>query len=133
MRAIADADVGRAARLSLRALDGVEATLATLITLPTPERELLTKRFTRRLSHVVSAMLLVEDAAFQAEREGSYRCLVQAARYLRRYVFPPAGGPAFELDRTPLEHFDALVDWSPAIPAAASHALLAAMEGGEHA
>jgi len=133
MRAIADADVGRAARLSLRALDGVGATLATLATLPTPERDLLTKRFTRRLAHVVSAALLVEDAAFQAEREGSYRCLVQAVRYLRRYVFPPAGGPAFELDRTPLEHFDALVDWSPAIPASASHALLVAMEGGEHA
>jgi len=133
MRAITDADVGRAARLSLRALDGVGATLATLITLPTPERDLLTKRFTRRLAHVVSATLLVEDAAFQADREGSYRCLVQAARYLRRYVYPPAGGPAFELDRTPLEHFDALVDWSPAIPAAASHALLVAMEGGEHA
>jgi hypothetical protein len=85
------------------------------------------RRLTRELAHVVTSALLVEDAGAQAASGDGYRCLLQAARYLRRYVFPPREGLTAELDRTPLEYFDALVDWTPPIPAGAAQPLLAAI------
>jgi hypothetical protein len=109
-------------------LDRVGAILTELAAKAPEERELLMKRLTRQLARAVSAALLVEDAAVQAREEGSYRCLAQATRYLRRYVFPPRQGLAAELDRLPLDAFDAIVDWTPALPASASEPLLAAME-----
>jgi alkylation response protein AidB-like acyl-CoA dehydrogenase len=120
----------RGARLAQQGLDRVGTVLTHLATRAPAERELLMKRVTRQLARAVTAALLVEDAAVQAREVGSYRCHAQAARYLRRYVFPPQEGPASELDRVPLEHFDALVDWSPALPAGAAEQLLAAMEAG---
>ena len=53
---------------------------------------------------------------------------VQVARYLRRYILPPADGAALELDRVPLDYFDALIDWTPAVPAEVADVLLSAME-----
>src|SRR5262249_43199083 len=105
MQTIADPCVARAAALAVRALDGIGGVLNQLATLQAAERDLLTKRFTRQLAHAVTAALLVEDGAIQAEREGSYRCLLQAARYLRRYIYRPAAGMATELDRAPLDFF----------------------------
>jgi len=121
--------VARAARLAQRGLDRVGGVLAGLTAKAPEERELLMKRVTRQLACAVAAALLVEDAAVQAREDGSYRCLAQATRYLRRYVFPPREGPAAELDRLPLDAFDAIIDWTPALPASACEPLLAAMEG----
>jgi alkylation response protein AidB-like acyl-CoA dehydrogenase len=124
---VRDDAVAPAAALASRALDRVGRALeATAVRAPA-ERDLLTKRLARALARVVTATLLVEDAAAQAERGEGYRCLVQAARYLRREVFPPREGPAAELDRTALDHFDAMVDWFPALPASAAEPLLRAM------
>ena len=129
LRRTADPQVARAARIVERSLDTVEQTLHRLETLVPAERELLMKRLTRQLARVVSAALLVEDAAIQVAADGNYRCLVQAARYLRRHLFPPRDGLATELDRLPLDAFDAIVDWVPTLPATTAGPLLTAMEG----
>jgi acyl-CoA dehydrogenase len=127
---VRDTEVARAAALAKRALDRVAAIVADLRTHRVEEAELLMKRLTRVLVHVVCATLLVEDADIQARDDGSYRCLSQAARYLRHYVFPPQNGLSSEGDRLVLDHFDALVDWTPALPATAVEGLLTAMEQG---
>jgi hypothetical protein len=43
-------------------------------------------------------------------------------------VFAPPEGVASEVDRLPLDAFDAIVDWEPVVPAEAADPLLAAME-----
>ncbi|HEV2459328.1 MAG TPA: acyl-CoA dehydrogenase family protein [Ktedonobacterales bacterium] len=123
-------EVARAAALAGKALDCVAAIVADLTTHPAGEAELLMKRLTRTLAHVVCATLLVEDAEVQVRDEGSYRCLAQAARYLRRYLFPPQNGLSSEGDRLVLDHFDAIVDWTPALPAITVEGMLTAMEQG---
>ncbi|MFI5274552.1 MAG: acyl-CoA dehydrogenase family protein, partial [Ktedonobacterales bacterium] len=128
LSAVADAQVARTARIAERALDDAERALRRLDTAAQDEAELLMKRFTRQLARAVIAALFVEEAGARARDGGGYRSLAQAARYLRRYVFPPAGGAANELDRLPLDHFDAIVDWTPTLPAEAVAPLLAALE-----
>ncbi|HEX9056757.1 MAG TPA: acyl-CoA dehydrogenase family protein [Ktedonobacterales bacterium] len=122
-----DLAIRSAATLAGRALDRIERALHAAAQRDPEEREMLTRRVTRDLAHAVTSSLLVEDAAAQAAAGDGYRCLVQAARYLRRYVFPPRGGHASEVDRTPLDHFDAMVDWQPALPASAAEPLLSAL------
>ncbi|HEU5441235.1 MAG TPA: acyl-CoA dehydrogenase family protein [Ktedonobacterales bacterium] len=128
LAAIGDTQVCRSARLVGQALDEVETALRWLAASPADEAQLLMKRLTRQLARAVTAALLVEEAGALADEGGGYRSLAQAARYLRRNVFPPAGSPANETDRLPLDHFDAIVDWTPALPAAAVEPLLSALE-----
>ncbi len=123
----ADGDVSAAAGIAAAALARVEHAIASATRRDPAERELLTVRITRDLAHAVTGALLVEDAAVQAARGDGHRCLLQAARYLRRYVAPPRDGFAAELDRSPLDWFDAVVDWHPAVPADAARPLLQAM------
>lgn len=125
--AIDDTAVRPAAHLARAALDRVERAVGHALGRAPDERDLLMKRLTRELAHAVTSVLLVEDAGAQAAAGEGYRCLLQAARYLRRHVFPPREGLATELDRTPLDHFDAIVDWEPALPAEAAQPLLAAL------
>jgi acyl-CoA dehydrogenase len=113
--------------LARRALDRVERAIAAAERRDPVERELLTKRIARELARAVSAALLVDDAVYQASHGEGYRCLLQATRYLRRYLVPPSAGFAAEVDRAPLDCFDALMDWQPELPAAASEPLLRAM------
>jgi hypothetical protein len=122
-----DAAIATAARLARVALTRVQVVTEDLETLSPQNRDLLTRRLTRDLAHAVTAVLLVEDAAAQAAVGEGYRCLLQAVRYLRQTSFPPTAGLSAELDRTPIDHFDAIVDWSPALPAAAAEPLLTAM------
>jgi hypothetical protein len=77
---------------------------------------------------VVTAALLIDNAGIQASKDGSYRCLAMAARYLRRYVYPPRDGLAMEENYTPLQSFDPLIDWMPSLPASVADPLLASME-----
>jgi hypothetical protein len=123
-----DPAVMRAAALTQRALDRVAATIAIWASCDPGERDVRMRRLTRQLAHVVTAALLVEDAGAQVIEDGSYRCLVVAARYLRRYVFPPRDGLANESVYTQLDAFDALVDWSPALGAESAGPLLMALE-----
>lgn len=128
LAAIGDVQVQRAARVAGRALDAIDTALRRLAAGPADEAELLMKRLTRQLARAVTAALLVEEAGALADEGGGYRSLAQAARYLRRNIFPPAGGPANETDRLPLDHFEAIVDWTPPLPAEATEPLLAALE-----
>ncbi len=128
LEAIDDPAVARAAALVRRELERVGAILRQMAEAQPAERELRVKRLTRQLAHAVTAALLVEDAGVQAREAGSYRCLAQAARYLRRYVFPPRGGMAAEVDALALDSFDAMVDWQPGLPATVAEPLLLAME-----
>jgi hypothetical protein len=123
-----DPAVARAAVVAQRALDHAATTVAAWATGEPSERDLRMRRLTRQLAHVVTAALLVEEAGIQAVEEGSYRCLVMAARYLRRYVYAPRDGLVNDADYTPLGAFDALVDWTPALTADVAEPLLAAME-----
>ncbi|HEX6541314.1 MAG TPA: acyl-CoA dehydrogenase family protein [Ktedonobacterales bacterium] len=123
-----DPSVARAAALAQRALDRLAATITGWAAREPAERDLRMRRLTRQLARVVTAALFVEDAGAQASSEGSYRCLVVAARYLRRYVYPSHDGLAGDGSYTPLDAFDALVDWTPALPATVAEPLLAAME-----
>ena len=118
-----DPAVARAAVLAQRALDRVAMTVATWAALEPAQRDVRMRRLTHQLAHVVTAALLVEEAGIQASEEGSYRCLVMAARYLRRYIYPPRDGLAKMPNYTPLEAFDALVDWTPALTAACRRAI----------
>ena len=122
-----DPAVARAAALTQRALDALAATVSEWATSEPAERDVRMRRLTRRLAHVVTAALLVEDAGAQAAEGGGYRCLVMAARYLRRYVYPSPDDLASAGDYTPLDAFDALVDWMPALPAEAAEQLLATL------
>ncbi|HEU4785315.1 MAG TPA: acyl-CoA dehydrogenase family protein [Ktedonobacterales bacterium] len=123
-----DPTVARAAALAQRALDSLSAAITTWSTLESAQRDVRMRRLTRQLAHVVTAALLVENASIQATRNRSYRCLVMAARYLRRYVYPPRDGLAMEENYTPLESFNALIDWMPSLPASVAVPLLASME-----
>ncbi|HKB49309.1 MAG TPA: acyl-CoA dehydrogenase family protein, partial [Ktedonobacterales bacterium] len=122
-----DQAVRSAVTLARHALERSEGSSAAAARRDPQERELLTKRITRELARAVTAALLVEDAAIQATAGDGYRCLLQAARYLRRYVHPPRAGFAAELDRTPLDAFEALVSWQPALAAHHAEPLLSAM------
>jgi alkylation response protein AidB-like acyl-CoA dehydrogenase len=123
-----DVLVARAVAIAGRALDRSERAIAAAAERDPMERELLTRRLARELARTVTAALLVEDGAAQVAAGEGYRCVLQAARYLRREVFPPRDGRAVELDRAPLDAFDALVDWRPALPASQAEPLLAALE-----
>jgi alkylation response protein AidB-like acyl-CoA dehydrogenase len=119
--------VARAAALAERALARSERAIAAAAARDPVERELLTRRVVRALARAVTAALLVEDGAAQVAVGEGYRCVLQAVRYLRREVFPPRDGLATELDRAPLDAFDALVDWRPALPAHLAEPLLTAL------
>jgi hypothetical protein len=123
-----DPTVARAAALAQRALDSLAITITKWSALEPAQRDVRMRRLTQQLAHVVTAALLVEDAGIQASKEGSYRCLVMAARYLRRYIYPPRDGMEMEDNYTPLESFDALIDWTPQVPAAVAEPLLASLE-----
>ena len=123
-----DEHTRRAARLAQRGLDRVALVIERLPSYAAEERELLMKRLTRELARAVSAALLVEEAGELVAEQANYRGLVQAARYLRRYVWPPRAGSAAEIDRVPLDHFDAMVDWTPAIGPEIARPHLDAME-----
>jgi alkylation response protein AidB-like acyl-CoA dehydrogenase len=122
-----DALVASAVTVAEHALVRSERAIAAAAARDPVERELLTRRIVRELAHTATAALLVEDGAVQVAAGEGYRCLLQAARYLRRYVFPPRDGLASELDRAPLDAFDALVDWQPALPAGQAERLLTAL------
>ncbi len=123
-----DPHVARAAAMVSRALGDLAARLTEWATREPAERDVRMRRLTRHMAHVVTTALLVEDAGVQARDEGSYRCLAMAARYLRRYVYPPCDGLAMEENYTPLDAFDALVDWTPALAAGIAEPLLKALE-----
>lgn len=123
-----DPAVSRAAALVQRALDTLAATLSDWAASEPNARDVRMRRLTRRLAHVVTAALLVEDAGAQSAESGSYRCLVMAARYLRRYVYAAADGLAADESYTPLDAFNALVDWTPSLPAEAAEPLLRMLE-----
>ena len=123
-----DPAVRRAAALVQRALDTLAATLSEWAASEPNARDVRMRRLTQRLAHVVTAALLVEDAGAQAAESGSYRCLVMAARYLRRYVYAAADGLAADESYTPLDAFNALVDWTPSLPAEAAEPLLRMLE-----
>ena len=123
-----DPAVRRAGALVQRALDTLAATLSEWAASEPNARDVRMRRLTQRLAHVVTAALLVEDAGAQAAESGSYRCLVMAARYLRRYVYAAADGLAADESYTPLDAFNALVDWTPSLPAEAAEPLLRMLE-----
>lgn len=123
-----DPAVRRAAALVQRALDTLAATLSEWAASEPNARDVRMRRLTQRLAHVVTAALLVEDAGAQAAESGSYRCLVMAARYLRRYVYAAADGLAADESYTPLDAFNALVDWTPSLPAEVAEPLLRMLE-----
>ena len=123
-----DPTVSRAAVLAQRGLDSLSVTITKWSALEPAQRDVRMRRLTRQLAHVITAALLVENAGLQAPRDGSYRCLAMAARYLRRYVYPPSDGLAMEGNYTPLESFDPLIDWMPSLPASVAEPLLASME-----
>ena len=123
-----DPAVRRAGALVQRALDTLAATLSEWAASEPNARDVRMRRLTQRLAHVVTAALLVEDAGAQSAESGSYRCLVMAARYLRRYVYAAADGLAADESYTPLDAFNALVDWTPSLPAEAAEPLLRMLE-----
>ena len=123
-----DPAVRRAGALVQRALDTLAATLSEWAASEPNARDVRMRRLTQRLAHVVTAALLVDDAGAQAAESGSYRCLVMAARYLRRYVYAAADGLAADESYTPLDAFNALVDWTPSLPAEAAEPLLRMLE-----
>ncbi|HEX6123504.1 MAG TPA: acyl-CoA dehydrogenase family protein [Ktedonobacterales bacterium] len=127
LAAVENATVARAARLASGALTACGAEIRALVGMPPERREARLRGLTRRLARAITAALLVEDAQHQAREDGSYRCLVQAALYLRREVYPPRWGATDAAD-VPIEHFDALVDWTPALPAGIAEPLLAELE-----
>ena len=123
-----DPTVVRAAVFAQQALDSLAVTITGWSRLELAQRDVRMRRLTRELAYGVTAALLVEDAGIQASREGSYRCLAIAARYLRRYIYPSRRGLAMEDSYTPLEAFDALVDWTPEVPAEVAESLLSSLE-----
>jgi acyl-CoA dehydrogenase len=130
LRSVSDPSARHAAHLTHRALDQVEAVIAGLEAKSPDERDLAMRRLTRQLAHVIAAALFVEQADLQAREDGNYRLLAQAARYLRRHLYPSPDGPAADSDRLALDWFNEMVDYAPAMPASAAEPLIAAMENG---
>jgi alkylation response protein AidB-like acyl-CoA dehydrogenase len=130
LRVVKDPSSRRAAHLTQRALDQMEGVIDGLEAKSADERDLVMRRLTQQLAHVVASALLVEQADVQAREENNYRMLAQAARYLRRHLYLPAGGPAADGDRLALDWFDAMVDYAPAMLASAADPLLVTMESG---
>jgi alkylation response protein AidB-like acyl-CoA dehydrogenase len=130
LQAVKDSSTRRAAHLTQRALDQLEGVIDGLETKSADERDLVMRRLTRQLAHVVASALLVEQADMQAREENNYRMLAQAARCLRRHLYPPVGGRAADGDRLALDWFDEMVDYAPAMPASAADPLLMAMGTG---
>ena len=123
-----DPQVARAARHTQNALDRLSAAVAEWAAREPAQRDVRMRRLTRQLAHVVTAALLVEDAGAQVADDGNYRCLLVAARYLRRYMAPSPNGLADDGDYTPLGAFDALIDWTPGLAADAADPLLTSLE-----
>ncbi len=130
LRAVKDPSARRAAHLTQRALDQMEGVIDGLEAKSADERDLVMRRLTRQLAHIVCAALLVEQADVQACKVNNYRMLAQTARYLRRHLYPPIGGPAADGDRLALDWFNAIVDFAPAMSASAADPLLVTMENG---
>jgi hypothetical protein len=131
LRSVEDSAVRRAAHLTQRALDRVEGIISRLGAKSADERDLVMRRLTRQLAHVVTAALLVKQADIQAREESNYRLLAQAARYLRRYLYPATDGPAADGDRLALDWFNEMLDYTPEMPASAAESLIASMERGQ--
>ncbi len=127
-----DPTVARASIVAQRALDRMAVIITKWAALEPAQRDVRMRRLTHQLAYVVTAALWVEDAGIQASEVGSYRCLVMAARYLRRYIYPPRDGLAIAENYTPLEAFDALIDWTPEVSAAVAEPLLASLENEMH-
>lgn len=123
-----DPQVARAARLTQKALDRLSAAVAEWAAREPAQRDVRMRRLTRQLAHVVTSALLVEDAGAQVADDGNYRCLLVAARHLRRYMVPSPNGLADDGDYTPLGAFDALLDWTPGLAADAADPLLTSLE-----
>jgi alkylation response protein AidB-like acyl-CoA dehydrogenase len=130
LRSVKSPPARRAAQLTQRALDQLEGIITGLDAKSADERDLVMRRLTQQLAHVVAAALLVEQADLQARAEHNYRMLAQAARYLRRHLYPATGGPAADGDRLALDWFNEVVDYAPAMPASATEPLIDAMERG---
>ena len=123
-----DPIVARVVALALRALEALANTISQWAANEPTERDVRMRRLTRRLAYVVTAALLVEDAGDQIAAGEGYRCLVMATRYLRRHVYPSPDDLASDTLYTPLDMFNALVDWKPVLPAEAVEPLLASLE-----
>jgi len=130
LRSIENPRARRAAQLTQRALDQLERIISGLDAKSTDERDMVMRRLTLQLAHVVAAALLVEQSDVQASEENNYRMLAQAARYLRRHLYPAVDGPAADGDRLALDWFNEMVDYAPVMPASAAESLIDAMEHG---
>jgi hypothetical protein len=130
LRAIENPSARRAAQLTQRALAQVQGIISGLDAKSADERDLVMRRLTQQLAHVVVATLLVEQSEVQASEENNYRMLAQAACYLRRHLYPAVGGPAADGDRLALDWFNEMVDYAPVMPASAAESLIDAMEHG---
>ncbi|HEX9068961.1 MAG TPA: acyl-CoA dehydrogenase family protein [Ktedonobacterales bacterium] len=129
--AISDSPVRRAASLASLALTRCQRALSGLTSAGPVRTQARMRDLTHQLAHALTATLLVEEAAAQAMADASYRNLARATRYLRRHIFVPQSGFASDEDQLAQDWLEQLIDWS-AMPAAASEALLGAMERETH-
>jgi len=79
---------------------------------PPEEREIAARPVADALYHVLAASLLFAEGQALLARTGSWRKLVVAALYTKRWLHPaPIGLPAFAAAE--LAHLPALLDWTP--------------------
>lgn len=101
-----------------RGVDDLREAIAYLEQAPEQVRLLNARRLTDYMADVAQAALLVEEAAWELEHKGSARKAV-IARYFasRRLEEHPIRGITSG-ERTPIDHFDAIVRYQPVPPSA---------------
>jgi len=128
-----DGTIARAAHLCTQLLDDAADQLSDMLTRPREEQEVQMVIVTRFLARVITAALLVEDAIALVREQHNYRSLAIALRYLRRYLIPVTRATRNLPDRLPLDHFDAIIDWTPTLNDEACLPLLHALEADARA
>ena len=90
--------------------------IAYLQRAPEDLRLMNARRLTAFMADVTQAALLVEEAVWELEHKGSARKAIVAALLRRQKLAEkPLRGITSE-DRTPLDHFDAIVRYEPIVP-----------------
>jgi hypothetical protein len=103
-----DADVRREAEPVGAMIARTRARLEELLAGDTMEREARMARMCDRLAALLCCTLLLQEAEAQRAGDGSYRKLLVAAEYRRRYL---DGGDPLEIGTAGVRWLDEVVDW----------------------
>jgi hypothetical protein len=101
-----------------RSIDELKEAIVYVDRAPENVRLLNARRLTDYMADVAQASLLVEEAVWELANKGSARKAVIARHFVNTHLVQHAARGITSGDRTPLDHFDAIVRYQPVSPSA---------------